>query len=440
MHWPFCASKCPYCDFNSHVRREVPQAAWREGLLAEARAAARLWPRQTLGQVFFGGGTPSLMPPETVAALLEALFELWPPAPDVEVTLECNPSDAAPALFDGLKAAGVGRLSLGVQSFDDRALRFLGRRHDGAQAMRALQLATARFQRVSADLICGLPEQTAAAWRDDLDRALATGIEHLSAYELTLEPGTPFFAAAERGRLSLPGEARMLALEEETRQAAGAAGLARYEVSTGPSRGRHAGTTSPYGGAGRTPLSGPGPTGAASGQESAPTGRRERGRTDAPTGRRERGRRARPGVSLSCARSRPRRGLPALALWRAPREAGARKRRGAQHRGARRAARMGAEGAPEAGGGHSGGVPDSLGRRAAGGVLPLRPADMRGLGARPPPTRDRDARLRLCLGDEAATRLAELKRAGWLAEDERGLRATEAGLARLDGVLARLFA
>ena len=101
VHWPFCASKCPYCDFNSHVRREVPQAAWREGLLAEARAAARLWPRQTLGQVFFGGGTPSLMPPETVAALLEALFELWPPAPDVEVTLECNPSDAAPALFDG---------------------------------------------------------------------------------------------------------------------------------------------------------------------------------------------------------------------------------------------------------------------------------------------------------------------------------------------------
>ena len=237
LHWPFCASKCPYCDFNSHVRDAVDTAAWQEALCAELEdAAAHLWanppdaPRQ-VASVFFGGGTPSLMPPECVAAILEKVQALWQSLDAIEITLECNPSDLDEARCRGLRDAGVNRLSIGVQSFDDAVLSFLGRRHDGAQARAALTAACKTFPRVSLDMIYAHPEQSVRAWREDLRQGLAFATEHLSAYQLTLEPNTPFYAQARRGVFSVPGEDAALALWNETQEATVRAGLVRYETS-----------------------------------------------------------------------------------------------------------------------------------------------------------------------------------------------------------------
>ena len=201
MHWPFCLAKCPYCDFNSHVRGGVDQRRWAAALVRELEWHAGRSGEATVDSVFFGGGTPSLMQPDTVAAVLEAVRRLWRPAGDLEVTLEANPTSVEAGRFAGYRAAGVERVSLGVQALDDASLRALGRQHSAAEAIAAVELARSLFGRVSFDLIYARPDQTVAAWQAELDRALALAADHLSLYQLTLEEGTPFHAAWRRGRL-----------------------------------------------------------------------------------------------------------------------------------------------------------------------------------------------------------------------------------------------
>lgn len=231
VHWPFCVSKCPYCDFNSHVRDGVDQGAWRDALLADLAYEAGMLPGRRLTSIFFGGGTPSLMPPETVAALIAAAGRHWTMAPDVEITLEANPSSVEAARFADLAAAGVNRVSLGLQALDDAALRFLGRAHDVAEGLAALDTAQKVFARVSFDLIYARPGQTMAAWAAELERALAFGTEHLSLYQLTIEPGTRFATLAAKGALELPDADLAADLFDATREIAGNAGLPAYEVS-----------------------------------------------------------------------------------------------------------------------------------------------------------------------------------------------------------------
>lgn len=231
VHWPFCLSRCPYCDFNSHVRERIDERRFRAALLADlAWEAGRLGPRP-LASIFFGGGTPSLMSPETVAALIEAATRAFPPAMSSEITLEANPTSVEAAKLAGFRAAGVNRISLGIQALDDSALAFLGRRHSAAQALAALETARALFPRASFDLIYARPGQTRAAWRAELRRALAFGLDHLSLYQLTIEPGTPFARLHDRGELVLPGEDAQAALYRATEEEAARAGLAPYEVS-----------------------------------------------------------------------------------------------------------------------------------------------------------------------------------------------------------------
>lgn len=231
VHWPFCVSKCPYCDFNSHVRAAVDQVAWRDALIADLRHEATLLPGRRVGSVFFGGGTPSLMPPATVAAILDAASAAWGFAPGVEITLEANPSSVEAARFADLAAAGVNRVSLGLQSLDDRALHFLGRAHDVAEGVAALGVAQSVFARVSIDLIYARPDQPLAAWEAELARALAFGTEHISLYQLTIEPGTRFATEALAGRLVLPDQDAAADIFETTRAMAAAAGLPAYETS-----------------------------------------------------------------------------------------------------------------------------------------------------------------------------------------------------------------
>ena len=231
VHWPFCVSKCPYCDFNSHVRAEVDQAAWRDALLADLAHEAAALPGRRLGSIFFGGGTPSLMPPATVEAVIAAATTAWAPAGDLEVTLEANPSSVESARFADLAAAGVNRVSLGLQALDEAALRFLGRAHDVREGLAALDTAQANFARVSFDLITARPGQPLAAWEAELARALSFGTEHLSLYQLTIEPGTRFFTEAAAGRLTLPDGDAAADLFEATRALTEAAGLPAYEVS-----------------------------------------------------------------------------------------------------------------------------------------------------------------------------------------------------------------
>ena len=231
VHWPFCVSKCPYCDFNSHVRDAVDQPAWREALLADLAHEARETAGRRLGSIFFGGGTPSLMPPAPVAAVIEAAETHWGFASDIELTLEANPSSVEAARFAELAAAGVNRVSLGLQSLDDTALRFLGRAHDVEEGLRALDAAQAAFGRVSFDLIYALPGQDEAAWAAELTRALAFGTGHLSLYQLTIEPGTRFAALAARGELVPADPDESAGLYELTGELTTAAGLPAYEIS-----------------------------------------------------------------------------------------------------------------------------------------------------------------------------------------------------------------
>lgn len=231
IHWPFCRAKCPYCDFNSHVRDAIEQRRWRTALLAELAHYAEETAGRRLTSIFFGGGTPSLMDPETVAALIEAANGHWAAAPDLEVTLEANPTSSEAEKFAAFAAAGVNRLSIGVQALDDTALAFLGRRHSAAEALAAVALARQAVARVSFDLIYARPDQDAAAWAAELDRALAEAPDHISLYQLTIEENTPFHAARRRGELrELPADAAAT-LFSETRQRLTDAGLAAYEVS-----------------------------------------------------------------------------------------------------------------------------------------------------------------------------------------------------------------
>jgi oxygen-independent coproporphyrinogen-3 oxidase len=231
VHWPFCRSKCPYCDFNSHVRDRVDQARWTRALLTDLDHHAGLTPDRVVGSVFFGGGTPSLMPPETVAAVLERVRSRWTLAADVEITLEANPNSAEAERFRAIAGAGVNRLSLGVQALDPEALRFLGRAHDRAEAIAAIEHARDAFDRFSFDLIYARPGQSVAAWEAELAEALGLAGDHLSVYQLTIEPGTPFAAFARRGDLIPADDETAAALYEATQDRLAAAGLPAYEIS-----------------------------------------------------------------------------------------------------------------------------------------------------------------------------------------------------------------
>jgi len=231
LHWPFCKAKCPYCDFNSHVRESIDQRRWRDALLSELdHAAAKSGPRRVTS-VFFGGGTPSLMPSETVAALIERIDRLWGLPAETEVTLEANPTSSEAGRFAALAEAGVNRLSLGVQALDDAALRFLGRQHSAGEALAALDLARAAFPRISFDLIYARPDQSAAAWAAELAEALALGPEHISLYQLTIEENTVFHGAWRRGELVPPEPDAAADLFERTARQLAEAGLPAYEIS-----------------------------------------------------------------------------------------------------------------------------------------------------------------------------------------------------------------
>jgi oxygen-independent coproporphyrinogen-3 oxidase len=231
IHWPFCLAKCPYCDFNSHVRAGIDVDLWREALLADMRHEAELAGGEPLQSVFFGGGTPSLMPPALVAALLGEAERLWGFAPQVEITLEANPSSVEAANFRALAAAGVNRVSLGLQALDDETLRFLGRLHDAQEGIAALETAQGAFERVNFDLIYARPGQNTEAWERELKRALGFGTGHLSLYQLTIEPGTRFATDVRQGMFAPLADDPAADLFALTRELTAVAGLPAYEVS-----------------------------------------------------------------------------------------------------------------------------------------------------------------------------------------------------------------
>ncbi len=231
IHWPFCVSKCPYCDFNSHVRENIDQNAWLSALLKDMSHEAALSPNRPVGSIFFGGGTPSLMPPTTVAALIAAAEAHWGFTRDVEITLEANPSSVEAARFADLAAAGVNRVSLGLQSLDEQALVFLGRAHGVQEGLAALDTAQRHFARVSFDLIYARPNQSLNSWMDELSQALGFGTEHLSLYQLTIEPGTRFATLVTQGQFVPADPDHGADLFELTRELTTAAGLPAYEIS-----------------------------------------------------------------------------------------------------------------------------------------------------------------------------------------------------------------
>ena len=231
IHWPFCVSKCPYCDFNSHVRDQVDNDAWRGALLADMAHEAALTRGRRVTSIFFGGGTPSLMPPALVADLIAAADRHWGLSVDVEITLEANPNSVEAARFADLGAAGVNRVSLGLQALDDEALQFLGRAHGVDEGLAALTTAQRVFDRVSFDLIYARPGQSEADWEAELARALGYGTGHLSLYQLTIEPGTRFATLVAQGKLTPADPDHGATLYELTQAMTGAAGIPAYEIS-----------------------------------------------------------------------------------------------------------------------------------------------------------------------------------------------------------------
>jgi oxygen-independent coproporphyrinogen-3 oxidase len=232
VHWPFCLSKCPYCDFNSHVRHAaIDEARFVRAFTAEIAATAARVPGREVSTIFFGGGTPSLMQPATVGGVLDAIAQHWTVARDVEVTLEANPTSVEATRFRGFRAAGVNRVSLGVQALDDAALKELGRLHTAREALDAVAIARTTFERYSFDLIYARPGQTPAAWGAELRRALAEAGEHLSLYQLTIEQETPFFALHAAGKLVTPDDDTARALYDTTQEVCAGAGLPAYEIS-----------------------------------------------------------------------------------------------------------------------------------------------------------------------------------------------------------------
>src|ERR1700742_249717 len=233
VHWPFCAAKCPYCDFNSHVRTAIDEGGWVDAIERELdwTAQAQGADRPTVETIFFGGGTPSLMQGRSVAHVLEKISRLWRLTNDIEITMEANPASADAARFADYRAAGVNRLSLGMQALNDADLKFLGRLHNAAEAHAALDLAMQNFERVSLDLIYARPGQSDAQWREELKQALAFGTDHLSLYQLTIEPETPYALLHKSGQLQIPNDDIAAGLYETTQELAEAAGLPAYEIS-----------------------------------------------------------------------------------------------------------------------------------------------------------------------------------------------------------------
>ncbi len=237
VHWPFCESKCPYCDFNSHVRDTVDEDRWCDALLREIETAAESAPKRSVTSIFFGGGTPSLMPPETVAAVIARIEAVWGLAEMVEVTLEANPTSVEAGKFSALAQAGINRVSLGIQSLDDGVLRFLGRGHSAREAIAAIEVAAELFGRYSFDLIYARPEQRLRDWRRELECALALASSHISLYQLTIEQGTPFHGLLRRGRLAPLEDKPAAEMFLETRQRLHEAGMPAYETSNHASLG-----------------------------------------------------------------------------------------------------------------------------------------------------------------------------------------------------------
>ncbi len=231
VHWPFCLSKCPYCDFNSHVAEVIDQDRWRRGLLRELESLAPRVGSRSLVSIFFGGGTPSLMAPEIVREIVDRAGAFWPGEAEIEVTLEANPTSVEAERLREFRAAGVNRVSLGVQALNDEALRFLGRGHSAREAIAAVEMAHRHFPRVSFDLIYARPGQSVAAWTAELREALALAGEHLSLYQLTIEPGTAFHTLHQRGAFTVPEDDEGGALYEATGEVLEAAGLPAYEIS-----------------------------------------------------------------------------------------------------------------------------------------------------------------------------------------------------------------
>ncbi len=231
IHWPFCLAKCPYCDFNSHVRDRVDHSAWERGLLADMRREAEVAGGEALTSIFFGGGTPSLMPPALVARLLDEAERLWGFAPGIEITLEGNPSSVEAANYAVLASAGINRASLGLQALDNATLRFLGRLHDADEGLAALEVAQRHFARVTFDLIYARPGQTVESWDAELARALGFGTGHLSLYQLTIEPGTRFETMVRKGDFTPLDDETCADLFDLTRERTAATGLPAYEIS-----------------------------------------------------------------------------------------------------------------------------------------------------------------------------------------------------------------
>ena len=231
VHWPFCAAKCPYCDFNSHVRRKIDQDRWRNALVRALETEAARTQGRVVNTVFFGGGTPSLMPPDTVAAVIETISRVWHLAPDAEITLEANPTSVEAGRFHGYAEAGVNRVSMGVQALNDVCLKALGRMHTGAEARTAFDIARNVFDRVSFDLIYARMGQSVMEWQGELREALAMAVDHLSLYQLTIETGTRFADLYRLGKLAIPPDDTAAAMYEATQEICGAAGLPAYEIS-----------------------------------------------------------------------------------------------------------------------------------------------------------------------------------------------------------------
>ncbi len=232
VHWPFCAAKCPYCDFNSHVRhQQVDQERYVAAFDRELAHFAELSKGKTVQSIFLGGGTPSLMEPKTVGAILDRIASLWPVDENVEISMEANPSSVEAERFRGYRAAGVNRVSLGVQSLHDRDLKLLGRLHDVDTALKAIDMARETFPRLSFDLIYARPDQTVEAWQAELERAISLAADHLSLYQLTIEEGTPFFSLYNAGKLKVPDPELGAELYELTQAVTEAHGLPAYEVS-----------------------------------------------------------------------------------------------------------------------------------------------------------------------------------------------------------------
>lgn len=231
IHWPFCLSKCPYCDFNSHVREKIDESSWRDALLKELDYFGKLTQGRPLKSVFFGGGTPSLMSPGTVAALLDQLPIYWQIQEDLEITLEANPTSIEANKFQGFKAAGINRVSVGIQALKDEDLKFLGRTHGRDDALKALTIASRLFERFSFDLIYARPQQTVKQWQEELKEALTLAQGHLSLYQLTIEQGTAFYTSHQRKDFQIPDEHLAADLYEATQEMMEKAELPAYEVS-----------------------------------------------------------------------------------------------------------------------------------------------------------------------------------------------------------------